>query len=97
MKDGVPPEKVTDEMVSQYLYTAGVPDPDLVIPHLSELCVSNFLIWQAAYSESDITPTYLASFGYKKEYWRALEAYGPSAIADTAEFLTRWQTDKNNG
>ena len=74
MKDGVPPEKVTDELVSQYLYTAGVPDPDLIIRTSGELRVSNFLIWQAAYSEWYITPTFWPDFD-KEEYRRALEAF----------------------
>jgi undecaprenyl diphosphate synthase len=74
MKDGVPPEKVTDELVSQYLYTAGVPDPDLIIRTSGELRVSNFLIWQAAYSEWYITPTFWPDFD-KDEYRRALEAF----------------------
>ncbi len=74
MKDGVPPEKVTDELVSQYLYTAGVPDPDLIIRTSGELRVSNFLIWQAAYSEWYITPTYWPDFD-KEEYRRAIEAF----------------------
>lgn len=74
MKDGLPPEKVTDELVSQYLYTAGVPDPDLIIRTSGELRVSNFLIWQAAYSEWYITPTYWPDFD-KDEYRRALEAF----------------------
>jgi undecaprenyl diphosphate synthase len=74
MKDEVPPEKVTDELVSQYLYTAGVPDPDLIIRTSGELRVSNFLIWQAAYSEWYITPTYWPDFD-KEEYRRALESY----------------------
>jgi undecaprenyl diphosphate synthase len=74
MKDGVPPEKVTDELVSQYLYTVGVPDPDLIIRTSGELRVSNFLIWQAAYSEWYITPTFWPDFD-KDEYRRALEAF----------------------
>lgn len=74
MKDGVPPEKVTDELVNHYLYTAGVPDPDLIIRTSGELRVSNFLIWQAAYSEWYITPTYWPDFD-KDEYRRALEDY----------------------
>jgi undecaprenyl diphosphate synthase len=74
MRDGVHPEDVTDELVSQYLYTAGVPDPDLIIRTSGELRVSNFLIWQAAYSEWYITPTYWPDFD-KDEYRRALEAY----------------------
>jgi len=74
MKDGILPEKVTDELVSQYLYTVGVPDPDLIIRTSGELRVSNFLIWQAAYSEWYITPTFWPDFD-KDEYRRALEAF----------------------
>jgi undecaprenyl diphosphate synthase len=74
IEDRVPPEEVTDEMVSRYLYTAGVPDPDLIIRTSGELRVSNFLIWQAAYSEWYITPTYWPDFD-KEEYHRALEAF----------------------
>jgi undecaprenyl diphosphate synthase len=74
MKDEVPPEKVTDDLVNQYLFTAGVPDPDLIIRTSGELRVSNFLIWQAAYSEWYITPTFWPDFD-KDEYRRALEDY----------------------
>src|SRR5581483_3361105 len=74
MKDGVKPEEVTDELVGQYLYTAGVPDPDLIIRTSGELRVSNFLIWQAAYSEWYITPTFWPDFD-KEEYCHALETY----------------------
>lgn len=74
MKDGVAPENVTDEMVGRYLYTAGVPDPDLIIRTSGELRVSNFLIWQAAYSEWYITPTYWPDFD-REEYRQALESF----------------------
>jgi len=74
MKDGIPAEEVTDELVSQYLYTKGVPDPDLIIRTSGELRVSNFLIWQAAYSEWYVTPTYWPDFD-KDEYYRALETF----------------------
>jgi undecaprenyl diphosphate synthase len=74
MKDGIAPEEVTDELVSRYLYTAGVPDPDLIIRTSGELRVSNFLIWQAAYSEWYVTPTYWPDFN-KEEYRRALETF----------------------
>jgi undecaprenyl diphosphate synthase len=74
MKDGIPVEEVTDELVSRYLYTAGVPDPDLIIRTSGELRVSNFLIWQAAYSEWYVTPTYWPDFD-EKEYRRALEIF----------------------
>ena len=56
------------------MYTAGVPDPDLVIRTSGELRVSNFLIWQAAYSEWYFTPTYWPDFD-KEEYRRALKAF----------------------
>jgi undecaprenyl diphosphate synthase len=74
MKDGVSPENVTDDLVNRYLFTAGVPDPDLIIRTSGELRVSNFLIWQAAYSEWYITPTYWPDFD-EAEYRRALEDY----------------------
>lgn len=74
MKDGVAPENVSDELVSQYMYTAGVPDPDLIIRTSGELRISNFLIWQAAYSEWYITPTFWPDFS-KEEYRQALEAF----------------------
>jgi undecaprenyl diphosphate synthase len=73
--DGVRPEDVTSEMVSRYLFTAGVPDPDLIIRTSGELRVSNFLIWQAAYSEWYVTETYWPDFG-KDEYRKALDSFG---------------------
>jgi len=74
IEDGISTNEVTDELVSRYLYTAGVPDPDLIIRTSGELRVSNFLIWQAAYSEWYITPTYWPDFN-KEEYHHALEAF----------------------
>ncbi len=74
IEDGVPATEVTDELVSQYMFTAGVPDPDLIIRTSGELRISNFLIWQAAYSEWYVTPTFWPDFD-KDEYRRALEAF----------------------
>jgi undecaprenyl diphosphate synthase len=74
IEDGVQALDVTAELVSRYLFTAGVPDPDLIIRTSGELRVSNFLIWQAAYSEWYITPTFWPDFD-KEEYHRALESY----------------------
>lgn len=51
----VKPEQIDEELVSRFLYTAGIPDPDLLIRPSGELRWSNFLIWQAAYSEFWIT------------------------------------------
>ncbi|HSQ38811.1 MAG TPA: polyprenyl diphosphate synthase [Anaerolineales bacterium] len=74
IKDGIVPDNVTSELVSRYLFTAGVPDPDLVIRTSGELRISNFLIWQAAYSEWYVTPTFWPDFD-KDEYRRALEVF----------------------
>lgn len=74
LKDGIAPENVTVEVVSKYLFTAGVPDPDLVIRTSGELRISNFLIWQAAYSEWYVTPTFWPDFD-KEEYRHALEIF----------------------
>lgn len=72
--DGIPPEQVTDELVNQYVFTAGVPDPDLIIRTSGELRGSNFLIWQGAYSEWYFTPTYWPDFD-KEQLAIALEEY----------------------
>ncbi len=74
IEDGVQPQDVTPELVSRYLYTAGVPDPDLIIRTSGELRISNFLIWQAAYAEWYVTPTYWPDFD-KEEFRQALLVY----------------------
>jgi undecaprenyl diphosphate synthase len=74
IQDGVRAADVTPELVSQYLYTAGVPDPDLIIRTSGELRISNFLIWQAAYSEWYVTPIYWPDFN-KDEFRKALDAF----------------------
>ena len=51
MAAGMQPEEVTEEALSRHLYTAGLPDPDLVIRTAGEMRLSNFLLWQAAYAE----------------------------------------------
>ena len=75
LKDGINPDDVTPELVSKYLFTAGIPDPDLIIRTSGELRISNFLIWQTAYSEWYITPTFWPDFG-KEEFRKALEEFG---------------------
>ncbi len=72
--DNIPPEKVTVELVNQYLFTAGVPDPDLIIRTSGELRGSNFLIWQGAYAEWYFTPTFWPDFG-KEELLEAIWEY----------------------
>jgi undecaprenyl diphosphate synthase len=55
LKDGRSPEAIDEEALSRHLYTAGQPDPDLLIRTSGELRVSNFLLWQIAYSEIWVT------------------------------------------
>jgi len=74
IEKGVRPEEVTEDLVSQYLYTAGVPDPDLIIRTSGELRGSNFLIWQGAYAEWYFTPTFWPNFD-REELQQALEEY----------------------
>jgi undecaprenyl diphosphate synthase len=59
------PEKIDEETFSKYLYTSGQPDPDLLIRTSGEMRISNFLLWQLAYSELWITPILWPDF--KKE------------------------------
>lgn len=72
--DDVPAEDITESLFGSYLYTADVPDPDLIIRTAGEMRLSNFLIWQAAYSEFYSTPTLWPDFD-EKEIEKALVAY----------------------
>lgn len=74
IEDGISPQAVTEELVSNHLFTAGVPDPDLIIRTSGELRGSNFLIWQGAYSEWYYTPTYWPDFD-REEYLVALNEF----------------------
>ena len=72
--DHIDPDRVTQELVSQYLYTAGLPDPDLIIRTAGELRVSNFLLWQSAYAEYYAADVYWPDFD-KEQLLLALEHY----------------------
>lgn len=74
LADDVSPDELNEEIFSSYLFTHGLPDPDLVIRTSGELRVSNFLIWQAAYAEFYAAPEYWPAFG-REELYRALVAY----------------------
>jgi undecaprenyl diphosphate synthase len=63
IQDGITPDEVDEALVSKYLYTADLPNPDLIIRTGGEMRISNFLLWQAAYSEYYITPTLWPDFG----------------------------------
>ena len=72
---GAPPEEITEEAIAEHLSTHGMPDPDLIIRTSGEWRLSNFLIWQAAYSEYWTTPTFWPDF--TPEHLRqAIEDYG---------------------
>ena len=74
IREGVPPEQVDEEFFGRYLFTAQCPDPDLVIRTGGELRISNFLLWQSAYSEFYSTPAPWPDFD-AEEIDRALTAY----------------------
>lgn len=74
LEENVDPKHVDEKSLSDHLYTAGLPDPDLIIRTGGEMRLSNFLIWQAAYSEYYSTPTYWPDFD-EEELHKALWAY----------------------
>ena len=61
--DGVPPELIDDEMIARYLFTSELPDPDLIVRTSGEYRLSNFLVWQSAYSELYFSPVLWPEFG----------------------------------
>jgi undecaprenyl diphosphate synthase len=74
IEDGLNPDDITEDRVGEYLYTSDCPDPDLIIRTSGEMRVSNFLIWQGAYSEWYVTSTYWPEFG-PQELLKALHEY----------------------
>lgn len=67
-------EDLTEKSFSEYLYTGGLPDPDLLIRTSGELRVSNFLLWQISYSEIYVTGKLWPDFG-KSDFEKALSEY----------------------
>jgi len=72
--EGIPPEKIDEKLLSNYLYTAGIPDVDLLIRTGDEWRLSNFLLWQTAYSEYYFTDVLWPDFT-KEDIDKALIAY----------------------
>jgi len=72
--DGIPLEKLDEKLFTSYLYTADLPDVDLLIRTANELRLSNLLLWQTAYSEYYFTKVLWPDFN-KKEVDKALLAY----------------------
>lgn len=75
IRAGLQPDEVTSEVVSSHMFTAGIPDPDLIVRTSGEMRISNFLIWQGAYSEWYVTSTYWPDFD-REEMLKALVEYG---------------------
>jgi undecaprenyl diphosphate synthase len=65
---------ITEEAISRHLYTAGIPDPDLLVRTSGEMRLSNFLLWQMSYTEIYVTDTLWPDFR-RAELERALEEY----------------------
>ena len=74
VSEGIPPQNIDEELFNNYLYTTDLPYVDLLIRTGDELRLSNFLLWQTAYSEYYFTPVLWPDFD-KKEVERALLAY----------------------
>ena len=75
VKDGdVDPQEIDDELISAHLSTADIPDPELIIRTSGEYRISNFLLWQLAYSELYITETYWPDFR-REELYKAIQSF----------------------
>ncbi len=73
-KGNLEPSAITDKVIENYLETSGIPDPELLIRTSGELRISNFLLWQIAYSELYITPTLWPDFT-KENLYEAIWSY----------------------
>lgn len=79
---GIPGDNIDESVLARYLYSPDIPDPDLVIRTGGETRLSNFLLWQAAYSELYFTPVLWPDFGHKdveeafSEYKRRQRRFG---------------------
>ena len=71
IKEGIAPEQISEETISKHLYTKDIPDPDLLIRTGGEKRISNYLLWQLAYSEIYVTDTYWPEFD-RKELTKAI-------------------------
>ena len=74
VKEGIRPEDITENVISDHLDTAGIPDPDLLIRTSGELRLSNYLMWQLAYTEFYFTDVPWPDFT-KEELKKAIEKY----------------------
>ncbi len=68
------PESVSEDTISSHLYTAGIPDPDLLVRTSGEMRISNFLLWQISYAEIVVTPKLWPDFA-KEDLFAAMQEY----------------------
>ena len=73
-KGSLAPQEISETLMESYLDTHGIPEPDLLIRTCNEQRISNFLLWQLAYTEFYVTPVAWPDFD-KKELVKAVEAY----------------------
>lgn len=74
VKEGVSPEDITEDMVSEHMQTSFMPDPDLLIRTGGEQRISNYLLWQIAYSELYFCDTYWPDF-MEEDLHKAIESF----------------------
>ena len=74
VEDGVPADQIDEALISSYMYTSPLPDPDLIIRTSGEMRLSNFLVWQGTYAEYYFTPTFWPDFN-REEFLKALVEY----------------------
>lgn len=74
VQDGIPADEIDETLISNYMYTSPLPDPDLIIRTSGEIRLSNFLVWQGTYSEYYFTSTYWPDFN-REELLKALCDY----------------------
>ena len=93
--------KLTEEILSKYMYTSSSPDPDLIIRTGGDLRVSNFLIWQGAYSELYVTDTLWPDFNREciieaiREFYKRKRRFGGLDPEDSAKAILK--EEKNEG
>lgn len=74
VSENISPENISPDLISQYLGTAGIPDPGLLIRTSGEIRISNFLLWQIAYAELYFTETLWPDFG-EEDFFAAILDY----------------------
>ncbi len=70
----IDPRDITEEIISEHLYTAGMPDPDLLIRTAGEMRVSNYLLWQISYAELVVSPVLWPDFKIE-DFHKAMDEY----------------------